>query len=61
MATIAEIEKLTQDLSENERAVLAAHLLGSLPSVLDVLYAQWSRHAFSNTTIDDAFASKLIY
>lgn len=34
MATIAEIEKLTQDLSENERAVLAAHLLGSLPSVL---------------------------
>jgi putative addiction module component (TIGR02574 family) len=34
MATIAEIEKLTQDLSEKERAVLAAHLLGSLPPVL---------------------------
>jgi len=34
MATIAEIEKLAQDLSENDRAVLAAHLLGSLPSVL---------------------------
>jgi len=34
MATIAEIEKLAQDLSENERAVLAAHLLGSLPPVL---------------------------
>ncbi len=34
MATIAEIEKLVQDLSENERAVLAAHLLGSLPPVL---------------------------
>ena len=31
MATIAEIEKLAQDLSENDRAVLAAHLLGSLP------------------------------
>jgi putative addiction module component (TIGR02574 family) len=34
MATIAEIEKLAQDLSEKERAVLAAHLLGSLPPVL---------------------------
>jgi hypothetical protein len=34
MATIAEIEKLAQDLSENDRAVLAAHLLGSLPPVL---------------------------
>jgi putative addiction module component (TIGR02574 family) len=34
MATIAEIEKLALDLSENERAVLAAHLLGSLPPVL---------------------------
>jgi putative addiction module component (TIGR02574 family) len=34
MATIAEIEKLALDLSESERAVLAAHLLGSLPSVL---------------------------
>jgi putative addiction module component (TIGR02574 family) len=33
MATIAEIEKLAQDLSENDRAVLAAHLLGSLPPV----------------------------
>ena len=34
MATIVEIEKLAQDLSEKERAVLAAHLLGSLPPVL---------------------------
>jgi nucleotidyltransferase/DNA polymerase involved in DNA repair len=34
MATIAEIEKLAQDLSENDRAVLAAHLLESLPPVL---------------------------
>jgi putative addiction module component (TIGR02574 family) len=34
MATIAEVEKLAQDLSENDRAVLAAHLLGSLPPVL---------------------------
>ena len=34
MATIAEIEKLAQDLSENDRAFLAAHLLGSLPPVL---------------------------
>jgi putative addiction module component (TIGR02574 family) len=34
MATIAEIEKLALDLSENERAVLAAHLLRSLPPVL---------------------------
>jgi len=34
MATIAEIEKLAQDLSDNDRAVLAAHLLGSLPPVL---------------------------
>jgi putative addiction module component (TIGR02574 family) len=35
MATIAEIEKLALDLSENERAVLATHLLGSLPPVHD--------------------------
>ena len=34
MATVAEIEKLAQDLSEKERAVLAAHLLGSLPPIL---------------------------
>ena len=34
MATIIEVEKLTLDLSENERAVLAAHLLGSLAPVL---------------------------
>ena len=34
MITIAEIEKLAQDLSENDRAVLAAHLLESLPPVL---------------------------
>jgi putative addiction module component (TIGR02574 family) len=34
MATITEVEKLALDLPENQRAVLAAHLLGSLPSVL---------------------------
>ena len=34
MATIAEVEKLALDLPETERAVLGAHLLGSLPSVL---------------------------
>lgn len=34
MATITEVEKLALDLPENQRAVLAAHLLGSLPSIL---------------------------
>lgn len=34
MATVAEVEKLALDLPEGERAVLAAHLLGSLPSIL---------------------------
>ena len=34
MSTIAEIEKLAFDLSDSERAVLAAHLLRSLPPVL---------------------------
>ena len=34
MATIAEVEKLAFDLPEGERAVLAAHLLGSRPAVL---------------------------
>jgi hypothetical protein len=34
MATRAEVEKLALDLPETERAVVAAHLLGSLPSVL---------------------------
>ncbi len=34
MATIAEVEKLAFDLPESDGAVLAAHLLGSLPSVL---------------------------
>ncbi len=34
MATIAEIEKLAEDLSENDGAVLAARLLGSLPPLL---------------------------
>jgi hypothetical protein len=32
--TITEVEKLALDLPEGQRAVLAAHLLGSLPSVL---------------------------
>jgi hypothetical protein len=34
MATLIEIEKLALDLPESQRAVLAAHLLGSLPPVL---------------------------
>jgi hypothetical protein len=34
VTTITEVEKLALDLPENQRAVLAAHLLGSLPSVL---------------------------
>lgn len=34
MATIVEVEKLALDLPENQRALLAAHLLGSLPAVL---------------------------
>ena len=33
MATITEIEKLAFDLPDSQRAILAAHLLGSLPSV----------------------------
>ena len=35
MATINEVEKLAFDLPDSDRAVLAAHLLRSLPSVLD--------------------------
>ena len=34
MATMTEVEKLASDLPESQRAVLAAHLLGSLPAVL---------------------------
>ena len=34
MATIAEVERLAFDLTDSQRAVLAAHLLRSLPSVL---------------------------
>ena len=34
MSTIAEVEKLALDLPDSQRAVLAAHLLHSLPSVL---------------------------
>ncbi len=34
MATITEVEKLAFDLPDSERAVLASHLLRSLPSVL---------------------------
>lgn len=35
MATIAEVEKLAFDLPESGRAVLASHLLSSLPPVLE--------------------------
>ncbi len=31
---MTEVDKLALDLSEGQRAVLAVHLLGSLPSVL---------------------------
>ncbi len=34
MATMSEVEKLALDLPESDRAVLAAHLLDSLPPVL---------------------------
>ena len=34
MSTITEVEKLALDLSETDRALLAAHLLDSLPAVL---------------------------
>ena len=34
MATVIEIEKLALDLSERERAALAANLLESLPGIL---------------------------
>jgi len=34
VATITDVEKLALDLPEDQRAVLAAHLLGSLPPVL---------------------------
>jgi hypothetical protein len=34
MANITEVEKLALDLSESDRAILATHLLGSLPPVL---------------------------
>jgi hypothetical protein len=34
MPTAGEVEKLALDLSESQRAVLAAHLLRSLPPVL---------------------------
>lgn len=35
MATAHEVEKLALDLAEKERAILATHLLKSLPAVLD--------------------------
>ena len=34
MTAIADVEKLALDLPESQRAILAAHLLESLPSVL---------------------------
>ena len=34
MSTIAEVEKLALDLPDSQRAVLAVHLLQSLPPVL---------------------------
>ena len=34
VATITEVEKLALDLPAGQRAILAAHLLGSLPPVL---------------------------
>ena len=34
MSTITDVEKLAMDLPDSQRAVLAAHLLSSLPPVL---------------------------
>ena len=34
MVTLIELEKLASDLTDSERAVLAAHLLRSLPPVV---------------------------
>ena len=34
MVTITEVEKLALDLPDSQRALLASHLLRSLPSVL---------------------------
>jgi hypothetical protein len=34
MTTVADVERLALDLPETQRAILAAHLLESLPSVL---------------------------
>ncbi len=34
MSTIAEVERLALDLPESDRALLAAHLLRSLPGIL---------------------------
>jgi hypothetical protein len=34
VATITEVQKLALNLPENQRAILAAHLLGSLPAIL---------------------------
>ena len=34
MTTVADVEKLALDLPETQRAILAAHLLESLPPVL---------------------------
>ena len=34
MPTVTELERLALDLSEGQRAILAAHLLDSLPAVL---------------------------
>ena len=36
MSTIIEVEKLALNLSEQERAALAANLLDSLPGILSV-------------------------
>ena len=35
MATIAEVEELASKLTDAQRAILAANLLQSLPSILD--------------------------
>jgi len=57
VATIAEIEKLAQGFSDDERAVLAAYLLGSLAPVLhdeNALRrdAEIEAHPFSSLTLE---------
>ena len=52
MASIAEVEKLALDLPEAERALLAAHLLESLPPILDDDDEEWAEAARRDAEMD---------